>query len=44
MSGTYLLGIPNHEVRQALNEIVLPTLAMRKTNDTMSTLPYIIYM
>lgn len=40
MSGTYLLGIPNHEVRQALNEIVLPTLAMRKTNDTMSTLPY----
>lgn len=37
MSGTYLLGIPNHEVRQALNEIVLPTLAMRKSNDTLST-------
>ena len=37
MSGTYLLGIPNHEVRQALNEIVLPTLSMRKSNDTLST-------
>ena len=37
MSGTYLLGIPNYEVRQALNEIVLPALAMRKTNDTLST-------
>ena len=37
MSGTYLLGIPNHEVRQALNEIVLPSLSMRKTNDTLST-------
>ena len=37
VSGTYLLGIPNHEVRQALNEVVLPTLAMRKTNDIQST-------
>ena len=37
MSGTYLLGIPNQEVRQALNEVVLPTLAMRKTNDILST-------
>ena len=37
MSGAYLLGIPNHEVRQALNEIVLPTLSMRKSNDTLST-------
>ena len=45
MSGTYLLGIPNHEVRQALNEIVLPTLAMRKTNDTMSTQAFLnLYM
>ena len=35
--GTYLLGIPNFEVRQALNEIVLPTLAMRKNNDLQST-------
>ena len=25
INGTYLLGIPNFEVRQALNEIVLPT-------------------
>ena len=37
ISGTYLLGIPNFEVRQALNEIVLPTLAMRKNNDLQST-------
>ena len=37
ISGTYLLGIPNHEVRQALNEVVLPTLAMRKNNDIQST-------
>lgn len=45
LSGTYLLGIPNHEVRQALNEIVLPTLAMRKTNDTMSTQAFLnLYM
>lgn len=45
MSGTYLLGIPNHEVRQVLNEIVLPTLAMRKTNDTMSTQAFLnLYM
>ena len=45
MSGTYLLGIPNHEVRQALNEIVLPTLSMRKTNDTLSTQAFLnLYM
>lgn len=37
VSGTYLLGIPNYEVRQALNEIVLPTLAMRKSDDIQST-------
>ena len=37
MNGTYLLGIPNFEVRQALNEIVLPTLAMRKNNAIQST-------
>ena len=37
INGTYLLGIPNFEVRQALNEIVLPTLAMRKNNDIQST-------
>ena len=36
MNGTYLLGIPNFEVRQALNEIVLPTLSMRKGNDIQS--------
>lgn len=28
--GVYYLSIPNHEVRQALYEMVLPTLAMRK--------------
>ena len=37
INGTYLLGIPNFEVRQALNEIVLPTLAMRKNNDLQSS-------
>ncbi len=37
INGTYLLGIPNFEVRQALNEIVLPTLAMHKNNDLQST-------
>ena len=37
INGTYLLSIPNFEVRQALNEIVLPTLAMRKNNDLQST-------
>lgn len=37
MNGTYLLGIPNHEVRQALYEIVLPALTMRKTGDLQST-------
>ena len=37
INGTYLLAIPNFEVRQALNEIVLPTLAMRKNNDLQST-------
>ena len=36
VNGTYMLGIPNFEVRQALNEIVLPTLAMRKNNDLQS--------
>ena len=37
INGTYLLGIPNFEVRQALNEIVFPTLAMRKNNNLQST-------
>ncbi len=37
MTGTYLLGIPNFEVKQALSEMVLPTLAMRKSNDIQST-------
>lgn len=32
----YMLGIPNEEVRQALNEIVLPTLTMRKQSDIQS--------
>lgn len=36
MSGLYLLGIPNHEVRQALYETVLPALAMRKGGDLQS--------
>jgi len=35
--GIYLLGIPNHEVRQALYEMVLPALAMRNNGDIQST-------
>ena len=34
--GIYLLGIPNHEVRQALNEVVLPALTLRKASDIQS--------
>ena len=37
MNGLYLLGIPNHEVRQALYETVLPALAMRRSGDIQST-------
>lgn len=37
INGTYLLGIPNQEVRQALNEIVLPTLTMRNNDEIQST-------
>ena len=37
MNGTYLLGIPNFEVKQVLNEIVLPALSMRKSNDIQSS-------
>ena len=45
ISGTYLLGIPNHEVRQALNEIVLPALAMRRSEDIQSTQAFLnLYM
>ena len=32
----YILGIPNEEVRQALNEMVLPALTMRKQGDIQS--------
>ena len=37
MKGLYILGIPNHEVKQALYETVLPALAMRKRSDIQST-------
>ncbi len=33
----YLLGFPNHEVRQALYEMVLPVLTLRKNGDIQST-------
>ena len=33
----YFLGLPNQEVRQTLNEIVLPDLAMRDSGDIQST-------
>ena len=36
-NGIYLLGIPNHEVRQALYEMVLPALAMRQSSELQST-------
>ena len=36
-NGVYFLGIPNHEVRQALYEMVLPALAMRNLSDIQST-------
>ena len=36
-NGVYILGIPNHEVRQALYEMVLPALAMRNLSDIQST-------
>ncbi len=35
--GVYILGFPNHEVRQALYEIVLPALTMRKDAEIQST-------
>ena len=34
--GVYFLGIPNQEVRQSLNSIVLPALAMRRNGDIQS--------
>ncbi len=36
-NGVYFLGFPNHEVRQALYEMVLPALALRKNCDIQST-------
>lgn len=43
--GIYYLGIPNHEVRQALYETVLPALAMRKRGDIQSVQAYLrLYM
>lgn len=35
-TGSYRLRIPNHEVRQALYEVVLPALTMRKQGDMIS--------
>lgn len=37
INGTYLLCLPNQEVRQALNEVVLPALSMRKSSEIQST-------
>lgn len=36
-NGVYFLGFPNFEVRQALNEMVLPALSMRKLSNLQST-------
>ncbi len=35
--GTYELGFPNQEVRQALNKVVMPSLTMRTQQETIST-------
>ena len=35
--GVYILGFPNHEVRQALYETVLPALTLRTNGDIQST-------
>lgn len=35
--GTYLLGFPNQEVRQALHKVVLPALTMRSLSEVIST-------
>ena len=42
-NGVYLLGIPNHEVRQALNDMVLPALSLRKCGETQSTQAFLLY-
>ena len=42
-NGVYFLGIPNHEVRQALNEIVLPALSLRKASDLQSPQAFLSY-
>ena len=34
---TYQLGFPNHEVRHALNKVVLPALTMRSQSEVIST-------
>ncbi len=41
MNGLYILGFPNHEVRQALNETVLPALAMRNNSEIQSAQAYL---
>ncbi len=43
MNGVYFLGIPNQEVRQALNEMVLPALSLRKGNEMQSTQAFLSY-
>ncbi len=35
--GSYILGFPNQEVRQALSKIVMPALVMRDQSDVIST-------
>ena len=35
--GVYFLGIPNHEVRKALNKVVLPALTMKSNAQVIST-------
>ncbi len=34
--GTYILGFPNQEVRQALSKVVMPALTLRSLSDTVS--------
>ena len=42
-NGVYFLGFPNHEVRQALSEMVLPALSLRKGSEIQSTQAFLSY-
>ena len=41
--GVYILGFPNHEVRQALYDMVLPALTLKNNSDVQSTQSELLY-